>query len=180
MAVQFAVPGEKFVFAQPTSNVCWATVYTMMISWKNQKRPVAKEKNAAPNIQAAITELGQPWLSKVLSNVVIQPAEGKAFETATNMTREPRMNLSPQGWRDLLMKFGLLWVTGVNELGSVHDRILEGINGDETGDGTEMLIIDPNGGRRYSQVLSDFIKGFEAQAHVEPFDSDYQILHFSS
>jgi hypothetical protein len=41
-----------------------------------------------------------------------------------------------------------------------------------------MYIIDPDGGRQYTQAMSDFIIGYEGQASVAPFYDDYQILHF--
>jgi hypothetical protein len=86
-------------------------------------------------------------------------------------------NFSPQGWERLLRSHGLIWVSGTVP-GGIHDRILEGIVGDETGGGTLMHIMDPDGGRRYTETLSTFIVGFEGQAAVEPFHSDYQVLHF--
>ena len=34
----YVVPGHKVVLKQPTNSVCWATVYTMMLSWKEKQR----------------------------------------------------------------------------------------------------------------------------------------------
>jgi hypothetical protein len=148
---------------------CWATVYAMMKAWK---------QNAGfPNIRAAIVPLGQPWLGYFDNNTGLPFNQGSNFEQAVGLTREPRFNPSPQGWQSMLQSHGLLWVTGTVP-GGVHDRILEGISGDETGPGTNMLIIDPAGGRRYRETLATFIQGFEGQAAVEPFYQDYQILHF--
>lgn len=79
----------------------------------------------------------------------------------------------------MLVQYGLLWVTGA-VTGGIHDRILAGISGDETGPGTQMAIIDPAGGRQYTEPASTFLVGFEGQAAVEPFYQDYQILHFKS
>jgi hypothetical protein len=78
----------------------------------------------------------------------------------------------------MLKRHGLLWVSGTTSSGGIHDRILEGISGDESGGGTQMYIMDPDGGRRYTETLSTFLQGFEGQAAVEPFHEDYQILHF--
>lgn len=169
MAVNYIVPGQKNLFAQPNTMACWATVYAMMKSWKSGQR--------FANIRAAVSTLGQPWLGYFDRNTGIPPSEGMRFERATGLTREPRMNFSPQGWESLLRSHGLIWVSGTVP-GGIHDRILEGIVGDETGDGTMMHIMDPDGGRRYTETLSTFIVGFEGQAAVEPFYDDYQVLHF--
>jgi hypothetical protein len=169
MAVNFVVPGQKFLFAQPNTMACWATVYAMMKSWKQGR--------AFPNIRAAIAALGQPWLGFFDRNTGLPAAQGTNFERAVGLVREPRFNPSPQGWQDMLQRHGLLWVTGTI-VGGIHDRILEGIGGDETGPGTNMRILDPAGGRRYQEPLSTFIQGFEGQAAVEPFYDDYQILHY--
>jgi hypothetical protein len=170
MAVNYRVPGQRTVYAQPNTMACWATVFAMMSSWK--------QGVTFPNIRAAIIPLGQPWLGYFDGNTGISATVGTAFERAVGLTREPRSNLSPEGWMSLLQKCGLLWVTGTLTGGGLHDRILEGIAGDGTGPGTQMYIVDPAGGRRYPETLDIFLKGFEGQAAVEPFYQDYQILHF--
>ena len=170
MAVSYIVPGEKMLYAQPNTMACWATAYTMMNSWKNQE--------CYADIRSAISSLGQPWLGYFDRNTGVPPSEGRRFESATGLTREPRMNLSPKGWESYLRSYGLMWVSGTLVGGGIHDRVLEGISGDETGDGTKMYIMDPNGGRRYTETLATFLVGFEGQAAVEPFYDDYQILHF--
>ncbi|HMD84846.1 MAG TPA: papain-like cysteine protease family protein [Terriglobia bacterium] len=169
MAVNFMVPGRTVVYAQPNTMACWATVYAMMKAWK--------QGTAFPNIRAAIVPLGQPWLGYFDRNTGLPTTAGTQFESAVHLVREPRFNPSPQGWQSMLTRFGLIWVTGTVP-GGIHDRILEGISGDETGPGTSMHIMDPDGGRRYKQTLADFLTGFEGQAAVEPFYQDYQILHF--
>jgi hypothetical protein len=169
VAVNFAVPGLKFVYSQPNTMACWATVYAMMQAWN--------QGSGFQNIRAAIIPLGQPWLDYFDQNTGIPPIMGTQFEGAVGLVREPRFNPSPQGWQYMLQRYGLLWVTGTVP-GGIHDRILEGLSGDETGPGTSMSIIDPDGGRRYTETLATFISGFEGQASVEPFYKDYQILHF--
>jgi Papain-like cysteine protease AvrRpt2 len=169
MTVNYTVPGQRTVYAQPNTMACWATVFTMMSAWKQGK--------TFPNIRAAIVPLGQPWLGYFDNNTGVPPTAGTAFERAVGLTREPRFNPSPEGWVSMLQQYGLLWVTGT-VTGGIHDRILEGITGDGTGPGTVMYIVDPAGGRRYPETLDIFLQGFEGQAAVEPFYQDYQILHF--
>lgn len=170
MAVNYIVPGIKNLYAQPSGMSCWATCYAMMKSWKESRRYTT--------IREAIVPLGQPWLGYFDRDTGIPPSDGQRFESAVRLVREPRMNFSPQGWEAKLKGHGLIWVSGTISGGGIHDRILEGIVGDETGNGTMMHIMDPNGGRRYAETLATFLVGFEGQAAVEPFYDDYQVLHF--
>lgn len=169
MRVHYTVPGQTFVYAQPNTMACWATVYAMMKAWRQGR--------GFRNIRSAIMALGQPWLGYFDSNTGIPPAQGMNFERAVRLAREPRFNPSAEGWQSMLQAHGLLWLSGTVP-GGIHDRILHGISGDGTGPGTRMFMIDPAGGRRYQEPLSTFIQGFEGQAAVEPFYDDYQILHF--
>ena len=169
MAANYTVPGHTFAYAQPSSMACWATVYAMMQAWKRH--------HGFLTIREAIVPLGQPWLGYYDRNTGVPSSAGTLFEHAVGLVREPRFNPSPKGWQSMLVQYGLLWVTGAVP-GGIHDRILCGIRGDETGPGTRMSIIDPDRGRRYDETLATFISGFEGQAAVEPFYKDYQILHF--
>jgi len=169
MAVNYMVPGIKQLYAQPNGMACWATVYTMMFSWKTC--------TSFGTVRDTIAQLGQPWLGYFDRVTGIPPAEGRNFERATGLFREPRMNLSASGWENMLRSYGLIWVSGTVP-GGIHDRILEGITGDESAAGTDMHIMDPDGGRRYTETFATFLRGFEGQAAVEPFYEDYQILHF--
>ena len=119
MAVSYIVPGEKMLYAQPNTMACWATAYTMMNSWKNQE--------CYADIRSAISSLGQPWLGYFDRNTGVPPSEGRRFESATGLTREPRMNLTPTGWESYLRSYGLMWVSGTIVGGGIHDRVLEGI-----------------------------------------------------
>ena len=169
--LNYTVPGIKFVYRQPNTMACWATVYAMMRAWKRG--------TGFPQIRGAIVPLGTPWITFFDSNTGIPPAQGQNFQSAVGLLQEARGNPSPQSWQSMLQRYGLLWVSGTVP-GGIHDRILQGISGDETGPGTFMSIIDPNGGRQYLESLDTFLAGFEGQARVEPFNSDYQILHFAN
>lgn len=169
MAIGYRVPGTKRLYAQPSSMSCWATVYAMMKSWK--------AGTGFATIRDAVAPLGQPWLGYFDRNTGIPPDQGANFERAVGFVREPRMNLSYQGWQGLLQRHGLLWVSGVVP-GGIHDRVVEGIEGNEAANAVKMLIMDPDGGRRYAEPFDVFLRGFEGQAAVEPFFQDYQILHF--
>lgn len=167
----FIVIGTRYVYAQPSGMSCWATVYAMMKAWKRGQ--------GFASVRAAVEPLGQPWLGYFDRDTGIPPTDGARFEAAVGFVREPRFNPSPAGWEQMLRRYGLLWVSGT-VTGGIHDRIVEGISGDGTANGTQMYIVDPDGGRRYQESLGTFIRGFEGQAAVEPFYDDYQILHFAA
>ncbi|MGE3806941.1 MAG: peptidoglycan-binding protein, partial [Gemmataceae bacterium] len=172
----YDVPGIRDLFAQPTDNSCWATVYTMMISWRRQMSFVS--------IRAAIAAIDPTttkWVDFFDNDTGLPASEGRNFEFATRLVREPRMNLTIRGWVDMMRRHGLLWVSHAFRQGRnlfVHDRILEGMHGNGEPDGTFMKVMDPDGGRRYSEPFRVFLRKFELQAQVEPFHEDYQILHF--
>lgn len=174
----YTVPGTKVVLAQPSGMSCWATVYTMMISWRRRQ---------CFAIRDALSALGQKWVDHFDGDRGLPGSEGRNFEHAAGIVRQPRMNYTIQGWSELLQDFGLLWVShaGLARSGRlyIHDRILEGILGNETPRGTTMKIIDPDGGRRYNERFTTFLPNYERQADSRHFSDrtfydDYQVLHF--
>src|SRR5689334_18974774 len=58
-AVSYKVPGIVNPIRQPSSMVCWATVTTMMISWKRQQ---------SLSIETAIGSVGSVYLTKYKNN----------------------------------------------------------------------------------------------------------------
>ena len=94
MAVANTVPGGRFVYAQPGSMACWATVYAMMKAWKQGR--------GFRTIREAIVPLGEPWLGYFDRNTGIPPTDGSRFEGAVQLVREPRFNPSPTGWQTML------------------------------------------------------------------------------
>jgi hypothetical protein len=148
----------------------------MMISWRRQM--------SFPGIREAIAAIDPQttkWVEFFDNDSGLPPSEGRNFEIATRLVREPRMSLSVRGWVDLLRRNGLLWVSHAFQQGGrlfIHDRILEGMSGSGAPERTFMKIMDPDGGRRYSEPFPQFLSKYELQAQVEPFYEDYQILHF--
>lgn len=166
----FIVGGRKDIYAQPTGNTCWSAAYTMLMAWHDRRR--------FHNIREAIAPMGQPWLGYYDTDTPIPPAQGDAFVAATGLVREPRFNPDIGGWHRLLVTYGLLWVSSVVPAG-LHDRVLAGISGDGSAANSSVYVMDPDGGRMYEQNFGDFTAQFQSQAGVEPFYSDYQILHYA-
>jgi Papain-like cysteine protease AvrRpt2 len=93
------------------------------------------------------------------------------------------MNPSIQGWADMITNYGPLWVTtdeGPGKGWAIHARIIVGMTGNGTAEGTTLDIIDPNGGRRYKESFGGFLSKFESEALDRPrdFPLRIQIVHW--
>jgi hypothetical protein len=166
-----SVPGIVGVVAQPSSSTCWGTVYTMMKSWKDHK-------SYPP--QTALGFVGDKYVAMFNQNRALPSSEFGPFMAAAKMTAEPMQNKTIGGWEKLLRNRGLLWIGTMNSLlphAGLHSRIIQAINGDGTPAKTSFSIIDPDGGRRYVEMFTNFEKKYErAFCSVEgPY---FQIRHF--
>lgn len=167
----YTVPGFRVVLAQPTSMVCWATVHAMMRSWKFQM---------SLGIRQAAGAVAEKYGVMVDNNQGLPPAEFGPFITAAQMSFEPMMNLTIEGWVNLLRRHGLIWVGTLNSIGpgaGLHSRIIEAMSGDGSVDNTMMHIIDPAGGRQYQETFRDFLTKYEG-AFGQVSGDYFQIRHF--
>lgn len=159
--IPYKVPGFASVLAQPSPMSCWATVYTMMRSWRYQQ---------SFGIRDAVLAVGQKWAdyydqSYPPTQRGLPPAEFAPFLKAAQMTHQPMVNLTIDEWARMLRRYGLLWIGAAvkPEVGSgLHSRIVEGIHGNGKHDGTFMEIIDPDGGKRYTEAFMTFLGKYEA------------------
>ncbi|WP_155847651.1 papain-like cysteine protease family protein [Asticcacaulis benevestitus] len=173
-SVRWDVPPMK----QVTSMGCWATVYTMMLSWK-QKRVVP--------VTDALTSLGGDYLDSYLHDTGLPSGAERGFATLS-MVAEPPASYTLAFWRETLGRYGPLWVTlgdGINS----HALLLVGIYG--SGDGTskadyddsEFEFIDPASGSYTYQPALSFMNRFEAEAALivavgGSVDLRWQIIHW--
>ncbi len=167
----YMVPGMKVVLAQPSSMACWATVYTMMISWKRQQ---------SMGIRQAVNDVDPKYAKIYDDNTGLPSTEFKPFLNAAGMSYEPMANLMIEAWVDLLRAYGLLWVgtlAGVSPGSGLHSRIIEGMRGDGHADDTYMKIIDPAGGKRYEELFQTFLTKYEG-GFIDANSEYYQIRHF--
>jgi hypothetical protein len=174
--VPYMVPGIKTVVAQPSPMSCWATVYCMMRSWKDQM---------SYPIRDAVLKVGQKWADhydKSFPPTVkgLPSSEFGPFLRAANMTHQPMMNLPIEEWARLLRRHGLLWIGAsvtINPNTGLHSRILEGMTGDGQPNSTSMKIIDPDGGKQYSEPFMTFLAKYESG--IRSVSGEYfQIRHF--
>jgi peptidoglycan hydrolase-like protein with peptidoglycan-binding domain len=176
VGVPYNVPGMKTVVAQPSPMSCWATVYCMMRSWKDQ---------SSYSIRDAVLRVGQKWAehydrSYPPARRGLPSAEFGPFLRAANMRHQPMANLPVDEWARLLRQHGLLWIGAsvtVNPNTGLHSRILEGITGTGQPASTSMKIIDPAGGRQYTEQFPVFLAKYESGIRTASGEY-FQIRHF--
>jgi hypothetical protein len=171
MAVNYNVPGDKVVLAQPSTMACWATVYTMMKSWNDQ---------LSYSIESAVENVAHKYGDYYRNNTGLPSSEFGPFLMAAGMTHEPMENLTIDGWLGQLQSNGLIWVgtlAGVSPGTGLHSRIIEGISGDGNFAGTWFSIIDPAGGKRYTETFSVFLTKYEGAFRGQSGEY-FQIRHF--
>jgi hypothetical protein len=157
--VNYSIPGILPTLKQPMDWACWATVATMMYSWKN---------NGSYDIETALAKIGNTYLDIYKKNSGLSPKDKSGFLYSAGLVAEAPQNYFPRGWNDLLKKYGALWVTTAEGVGfSVHARILTGIFGDGTFDGTSLTIADPADGRIHTETVTVFAKKFEEVARQD-------------
>ena len=89
------------------------------------------------------------------------------------------MNYTAEGILGLLAAHGPLWVTtdeDASALFAVHARIMTGIEGDGSPDGTMLQLIDPAGGSQGWELLSRFVERYEEVTEAGPLR--VQVAHF--
>jgi hypothetical protein len=173
----YDVPGMRVVLAQAGPMTCWATVYTMIISWQRQLSIPVRDAVGAVNPRYAI--LYDAGL-RAANPLGMASTEFASFLRQARMTHEPMMNLTIPGWHEKVRRYGLLWIGTLNALGAgagLHSRIIEGIYGHGAAANTWFKIIDPAGGRRYNERFDAFLLKYEGA--FRSVSGDYfQIRHF--
>ena len=171
MSIYYQVPGLKTVIAQPNTMACWATVFTMMRSWNEQK---------SYDIESAVEKVAHKYGDIYRNNTGLPSSEFGPFLSAAGMSYEPMSNPTVDGWQQRLQDYGLLWVgtmAAMSPNSGLHSRIIERIHGDESPDGTWFGIIDPAGGKQYEESITIFNAKYEA-AFKSQSGTYYQIRHF--
>lgn len=161
--------------AQAKSMSCWAAAAAMLISWKT---------NLPTDEMTAVQSAGDYYVQAFISNTGLYGFEIANFAAALHLLVEPPQNLTPGGYADLLTRVGPLWVgTAVfsHDIQYRHVRILRGVLGDGTSDGTTAFIIDPDGARDYTETITQFAMELEQIAKDDlgaGAELDPQIIHY--
>lgn len=165
---------------QTSSMGCWATVYTMLKSWKDGRSWTVSE---------AVSDLGSQYLDTYVQNSGLPGGSELQFVEDAEMLAEPPANYSLTGFNEMLSNTGPLWITlgdGINS----HALLLIGIYGkkmEESAEAYETAIfefIDPlTGGFTYRPAI-EFMQDFEREvavivmASADDVPLRWQILHW--
>lgn len=171
----YRVPGEIAAIAQPTDMTCWAAAVTTMVSWRDQ---------ASHTIEEVMDQAGQFYHQKFKNNEVLYSDEESKLFAALGMTEKAPQNYSVEGVLSLLRNHGPIFVIG-NEGSTgnpaLHARVIIGMFGDGTPDGTSLEIADPDGGQKRTESLRTFAQKYESVAEVDTnggFELRIQVAHF--
>jgi len=122
----------------PNSNTCWATVATILFSWKNNTEPTVAEVMAAA---------GQKFLDLFNADKGLKSGDKPEFLAALGLVAEDDDSFSIDELAQLLREHGPLWITtdeDPTEDFSVHARVLIGLRGDGTPENTTAILFDTN------------------------------------
>ncbi len=177
--IDYTVPGLIVPVRQPSGMSCWAAMYTMMYSWRNQQ--------SIP-IRTAVENLGPRYLKCFDDNTGLPIEENRNLARTAGMEAEPLQNLTIEGWLSYLQSYGLLWTsygwqvfdaTGLTEVrAGRHIIILYGLLGDSTSDGTIVKYVDPSDGQFHTMTFTRFLGQHETGFTMRPL-TDAQLREFS-
>lgn len=141
--------------AQTKSMSCWAAAAAMLLTWKNgiPYSELSAAQTAGNNFAVAFrTDTG------------LAGAEVAELAHALHLKAEPPQNWTVAGYANLLTAHGPLWVgTAIfsNTITYRHVRVLRGLSGDGTFDGTIAQIVNSDGGIDYQKSVADFAMELE-------------------
>ncbi len=180
--VNYQVPGLFVPIKQKSGMSCWAAMYTMMLSWKDQ---------ASYPVETAVETLGDPYPKILKDDTGLPITENVRLAGRAGMVAEPLFNPSARGWEDLLKRHGLLWTsfawTATAATGGLisgrHIIILYGIQGDGTAEGTIVYYADPSDGMKHVESFKKYIQGHELGFTLKNLTDDEltqfsQIMHY--
>lgn len=160
--LDYRVPDLPMPLQQSSSALCWATVATMMASWRDRQ---------SWTVEGYVGGLGAPWTTKLASNEGLRASEVlQLLATMGLQVESTQANFTPERWESMLREWGPLWVTAdfdpaLGEQG-VHAHILVGIHGPSDGNPTVDLI-DPWVGREVSMPMTNFVAKYEQLANTK-------------
>lgn len=172
-AIDYSIPGVFGPLAQPTGNSCWATVFTMLVSWRRQQ---------SLSIEDALATVGKQWGDLFTADTGLPGDQKSAFLTAAGLIAEPPQSYSLEGWEQLLRNYGPIWVTTDEAPGkawAIHARVITAIKGDGTPEKTFFTIVDPAGGKQYQESIATFIPKYEEEV-IRSGYMRIQVVHWTA
>jgi hypothetical protein len=160
---------------QENPMACWATVATMMVSWKEGRKMTVEE---------VLQKAGAQYLARYQNKEGLPSSEKQAFIGALGMQGEPPASYSVQQYIDWVNTYGPLWITtdSSDAAGqfSPHARVVIRITGSGSADGsdTSFVFIDPLTGSELTEPFSKFLAAYEQMVTDNPGALYIQIVHF--
>ncbi len=160
--------------AQQKSMDCWVAAAAMLISWKKAE-PVSEDDGAAA--------AGGAYQVLYLTDAGLRGEDISGLAQKLGLRVEGPQSFGPDGYYKLLKDRGPLWIGtaifGANRTYK-HVRVVRGISGDGTGDGTILSILDPDGGRDYTETVTQFAAELEEIANLDFHDPSLQpqVIHY--
>jgi len=145
---------------QRNPSVCWATAGLMMSSW---------EARASTSMANFLQGLGGDWAAREQSDSPLTPGEFKAFAGALGLVEEGPQSYSVRGIASLLEHGPLAFITDdvIENNVLAHVRVVTGITGDGSADGTRVIVIDSAEGTQKPVLFSDFSELYSADDAME-------------
>ncbi|SDM37457.1 papain-like cysteine protease family protein [Pedobacter antarcticus] len=163
----YQVEGYISPIQQPNGMACWATVATMLLSWRDQQ---------SYTIETAMDIAGQKYRDLFDSREGLSAEDHEDFASASGMTIEYPQCYSPEGIYNLLVSYGPVIAIDdedESEFFAIHARVINGIETDGFGN-VSLNIIDPGTGSEYSESFESFASKFEAVDGAPRI----QVMHF--
>lgn len=176
----FAGPVNKIINAKPFAQTknwsCWAAAAVILMRWKNGV-------DFSESDVAAMA--GQNYVDAFNADTGLLGTQFADFAKKLGLRTEAPQNYTPGGYESLLSAHGPLWIGAeVTSAGKPrrHVRVLRGISGDGTFDGSTVWVLDPDGGTDTQMSVTKFSKEMEKIAREEldaGHDLFSQVIRFS-
>lgn len=140
---------------QPSNNTCWAAAWTMLKSWK---------ENRKLSIEAAVSMLGPEWLGylKQDKGLEAQTFTEQRFLDASHLNSKPPANYLPSVYVDLLASEGPLWI---NTGDGILNHAMLMVSAQTTQGGRiNFRFADPQSGSFTTKSDETFFQDFEREA----------------
>ncbi|MDD5296960.1 MAG: papain-like cysteine protease family protein [Rhodocyclaceae bacterium] len=152
--VNYTIPGIIPSLVQPNGMACWATVGTMLKSWRAHRSMTIRE---------ALTVQNRYYLELFDAGKGLPDTSHENFARAMGFRIEPLKNFTPEAWLVMLQQHGAL---GVVTAPPFHARVMIGMWGDgSAGMGNQVKLLDPADGRQHMVLFPHFAQQFEAVAN---------------
>ena len=142
----------------PKTKGCWAAALTMLKSFAAKK---------ALTIESALAAGGQNYVDKFAADTGMQPSEVPAFIQAFGLRDASVRALTVVLLAKQIKERGPLWVIADEDPSasfSIHARVITGVTGDGTLQGTKVLFNDPASSQPGEESLQAFISKLEQLA----------------